>query len=493
MGSGAFIVGALFMVAGCAPAEVTPVHEDDVTSVHYDEDSLAGMRLADGVDRAEFELAAVDVGRSFDRVGLLWESYESGGGTAMEIAADGGAFRAVTVDFQEFVAETGLTLFAGHVDVPASETFRTRITLFRDEEANSPQIRALKIDAFELAAVAEVGEPVDPNAINEDDVLAFAQPTNLVTRAQWNARAPRCEGAAHNPYRMTFHETVTPNGESGTAAKARMRQMQAYHQDSNGWCDIGYHFSVDSTGVIYRGRTTTAKTGSHVGGQNTGNIGISLMGTYDDVPAPQAQLDGLMDAFAWLADEYTIAVNGTNIRGHQEWPGQSTSCPGAKVLQKKALVLQGITLRLDGETLPPPPPPVTSIIIDNLATTFASSTSWWNSTSGTDRYATDYKVRETASAADAAEWRTSLATAGNYEVFVWYSQGANRAATAPYFVYHTGGSTKKVLDQRINGGRWVSLGTYAFASGDATRVALSCWTTPGGYVIADAVKLEPRP
>lgn len=491
--SGAGVAVLVFTIAGCASPEVTPIHEDEVTSVHYDEDSLADLRLADGVDHAVFPLDPVDVGRPFDRVGLLWESYESGGGTAVEVATDGGAWAPITVDFQEFVPETGVTLFAGHIDVaPGAERLTARVTLYRDPDANSPHVRSLKVDAFELAAIAEVGEPVDPSEIEEEDVLNFAQP-NHVTRAQWNARAPKCSGSLHDPYRMTFHQTVTPNGESGNAAKARMRQMQAYHQDTNGWCDIGYHFSVDSSGVIYRGRTTTTRTGSHVGGQNTGNLGISLMGTYDAVAAPQAQLEGLMDAFAWLADEYDIAPTGTNIRGHREWPGQSTSCPGSKVLPKKSLILQGITVRLDGGAPPPPPPPPVgaTIIVDNLATTFAASSTWWTSTSQSDRYSSDYKVRATAQTSDTAEWKATL-DAGDYEVFVWYSQGANRASAAPYFVYHQGGATKKLVNQRENGGRWVSLGTYAFSSGSAPRVGLSCWTGSGEFVIADAVKLEPR-
>lgn len=469
------------------------MHEDEVTSVQYDEDSLSHVRLADGVDRDVFPLEAIVVGRAFDRVGLLWESYESGGGTEVEIAADDGAWAPITVDFREFVPETGLTLFAGHADVAAgAERVSTRVTLFRDAEANSPHLRALKVDAFERAAIAEAGEPVDPNELGEDDVLGFAQP-NLVTREQWNARAPKCQGSAHDPYRMTFHQTVTPNGESGNSAKARMRQMQAYHQDSNGWCDIGYHFSIDALGVLYRGRTTTARAGSHVGGQNQGNLGISLMGTYSTVAAPEAQLEGLMDAFAWLADEYDIVANGTNIRGHQEWPGQSTSCPGQTVLPKKSMILAGVNLRLEGGTPPPPPPPPvsTTVIVDNLAASFAASSTWWTSSSQTDRYSTDYKVRETAQLSDTAQWNASL-DAGNYEVFVWYSQGANRATEAPYFVYHQGGSTKKLVNQRINGGRWVSLGTYAFSAGSASRVGLSCWTGSGQYVIADAVKLERR-
>lgn len=489
--SGAVVV-ALCTTVGCASPEVTPLQEGDITSAHFDEDSLAGVRLADGVDQQAFTLAAVPVGRDFDRVGVLWESYEAGGGTSVEVAADGGSFRPIVVDFQEFVPETGITLFAGHVDVGRSaDKVTARVTLFRDPEANSPHLASLKVDAFVFADVAEVGTAFDPSTV-VPETPAVAQPS-IVTREQWNARAPKCSGAAHSPYRMTFHQTVTPNGETGSAAKARMRQMQAYHQDSNGWCDIGYHFSIDAAGVIYRGRTTTANAGSHVGGQNQGNIGISLMGTYDTVPAPDAQLSGLMDAFAWIADVYDIAANGTNIRGHQEWPGQSTSCPGAKVLPKKSLILSGIADRLAGiDPDPEPPPAPSSIIVDNVGTSFTSATTWWTSASQSDRYATDYKVRETAQLSDPAEWKATIPATRNYEVFVWYSQGSNRATEAPYFVYHQGGTTKKVVNQRENGGRWVSLGTYSFAAGTSARVALSCWTNTGTYVIADAVKLEPR-
>ena len=479
--------------AGCAPPEVTPVEhgEDGIAQYRYDEASLSHVSLADGVDAASFELPVVEAPAPFDRVAVLWESYEAGGGTNVEVAVDGGAWLPVTVDFQEFVPETGATLFAGHVDVAAGSTrLGAKLSLFREEEANSPQLRAVRLETFTLAEVAETGEPVDESEIVEDELHAYGQP-DIVTRAEWGARAPKCNGASHTPYRMTFHHTVTTNGETGAAARARMRQMQALHQDSRGWCDIGYHFSIDAAGVIYRGRTTTLRTASHAYGQNTGNLGVSLMGTYMTVPAPAAQLGGLMDVFAWLADVYGIAPEGAKVRGHREWPGQSTSCPGDTVLPKKQLILDGIASRLANGTPPTPPPDETAIVVDNLATSFAASSSWWTSTSQSDRYASDYKVRSTAAISDTAEWRASL-DARDYEVFVWYSQGANRASAAPYFVYHQGGATKKVVDQRANGGRWVSLGTYAFAAGTAPRVGLSCWTGSGQFVIADAVKFEPR-
>lgn len=491
--SGVVVATLAALVAGCADPEVTAIHEEEgITGVDYGAPSLADVRLADGVDDASFALAPVSSATAFDRTAVIWEALEAGGGTAFEVSADGGAsWVPLAVDFAELVPETGVTLFAGHADLPpGSRELAVRVRLFREPGAGSPELRAVRVEVFERAAIAEEGVPFDPASIEEGEVLAFGQPA-MVTRAEWGARAPKCDGALHTPYRMTFHETVTTNGETGNAAKARMRQMQAFHQDGRGWCDIGYHFSIDAAGKIHRGRTTTQRTGSHVGSQNSGNIGISLMGTYATVQPPQVQLDGLMDAFAWLAETWGIDVNGGNIRGHREWPGQATSCPGETVLPKKAQILAGIAERLV-VAVPPPPDPAAPVIVDNGTSGFAASATWWTSASQSDRWGADYEVRETAATSDVASWTATLPETRSYEVFVWYSQGENRASAAPYFVHHAGGSTKVEVNQRVNGGRWVSVGTFSFASGTSQRVTLSCWTSSGQFVVADAVKLEPR-
>ena len=489
------MVGVVVGLAGCGAPVISPIegerHDEEagITGYDFDATALATIRLPDGVDEASFELAPI-AATGADRVGLNWDSFEAGGATEVEVSADGGAWQPVAIDFREFVDESGATLWAGHADLPAGTAeVRARVVLRRAPEANSPELRSARVEVFERASIAEVGEPWDPSSIEEGDGFAYGEPP-IVTRTEWSARAPKCEGSTHSPYRLTFHHTVTSNGETGSAARARMRQMQAFHQDSRGWCDIGYHFSIDAAGQIYRGRTTTQRTGSHVGGANSGNIGISLMGTYDSVTPPAAQLDGLMNGFAWLADVYDIAVSGTTLRGHTEWPDQGTSCPGTKTLAQKQAILNGVLARLAGND-EPPPPPASSVIIDNATTLFGASSSWWTSTNQPDRYAANYKVRSTSGTSDPAKWTAALETR-NYEVFVWYSQGTDRATEAPYFVYHAGGSTKKIVNQRTNGGRWVSLGTYAFAGGTAERVALSCWTGTGSVVIADAVKFEPR-
>src|SRR5690606_12460619 len=114
---------------------------------------------------------------------------------------------------------------------------------------------------------------------------------------------------------------------------------------------------------------------------------------------------------------------------------------------------------------------------------------WTSSSATAGYYVSNYHFRSTQAVSDAATWKGSIPTSGNYQVYVRYTAGTNRAASAPYIIYHTGGSTTVGVNQQANGGTWVSVGTYNLAAGStADRVKLSCWTTAGYVVIADAVK-----
>lgn len=333
-----------------------------------------------------------------------------------------------------------------------------------------------------------------------DGAVAMAADPIIVSRESWGARQPRCQGAAMTPYRMTYHHTETPNGERGAAARARMRQMQAYHQDSRGWCDIGYHFVVDADGVIYRGRTTTARTAAHVANQNTGNIGVALMGSYVSNEPSQGALDGLATTFAFLANTWNIPVNSEHIRAHNQWSGQSTSCPGNPLVGLRTEILDGVRIKID-DTDPGPdplptstPPPATvpgEVIVDDASTLFHASWHWFESEAMPTPYGPAYRARSAETVSDPAYFSAPLSS-GDYEVFAWWTAGANRARSAPYFVFHKYGTHTVFVDQTINGSRWVSLGTYTFNGGTSDRVALSCWTTSGDFVIADAVRFVPR-
>ncbi len=131
-------------------------------------------------------------------------------------------------------------------------------------------------------------------------------------------------------------------------------------------------------------------------------------------------------------------------------------------------------------------------VVDNTDSDFTASSNWFDSTSVSGYLGSNYKARATEATGDAATWKLNLQSGGSYEVFARWTAGSNRASSAPYIVYHSGGSTTVTADQTQNNGTWVSLGTYTFSSGLATRVALSCWTSSGDYVIADAIKLVPQ-
>ncbi|MEP6664158.1 MAG: N-acetylmuramoyl-L-alanine amidase, partial [Verrucomicrobiota bacterium] len=133
------------------------------------------------------------------------------------------------------------------------------------------------------------------------------------------------------------------------------------------------------------------------------------------------------------------------------------------------------------------PTPVT-ITVDNSDPGFSVvGSSWSVNNYATDRLGADYRYHTTAAISEPATWTADL-TAGTYKVYAWWPAGSNRSSSAPYIVYHTGGSTVVSVDQKVNGGKWNLLGTFTLADG-ANDVSLSCWTSPTGeFVMADGIR-----
>ncbi|OWY62664.1 hypothetical protein B7486_57210, partial [cyanobacterium TDX16] len=78
-------------------------------------------------------------------------------------------------------------------------------------------------------------------------------PMNL--RGSWGA-APYNGTPDYGDYlgRAIVHHTVNGNGYSQGQVAGMIRGIQAFHQGSNGWSDIGYNFVVDRFGTIWEGR-----------------------------------------------------------------------------------------------------------------------------------------------------------------------------------------------------------------------------------------------
>lgn len=165
------------------------------------------------------------------------------------------------------------------------------------------------------------------------------------SREKWGARAPNgCGFEVMSPGNITIHHTAGVAVHDSANGVVQTRSIQNYHQGSNGWCDVGYHFLVDLAGNIYQGRPFASATtwpapgaaipdfiqGAHTGGYNTDNIGISVMANFP-TNAVMSRGDTAYETVtllaATLARAFNMDINDVTLRGHQDWT-HATECPG---------------------------------------------------------------------------------------------------------------------------------------------------------------------
>lgn len=171
----------------------------------------------------------------------------------------------------------------------------------------------------------------------------FPNMPRVITRKQWGAD-PDLTSSCDSPRyastaRMVFvHHTVNANNYSARESPAMVRSILAYHTQAQGWCDIGYNALVDRFGNVYEGRRGGIRKpvrGAHAGDYNTGSVGVSLLGNFEN-KRPRARMKNALVRFiGWrLGTSYKpvhgrVGVQGTRFRrisGHRD--AMSTACPG---------------------------------------------------------------------------------------------------------------------------------------------------------------------
>ncbi|WP_140918345.1 N-acetylmuramoyl-L-alanine amidase [Limnobaculum xujianqingii] len=149
--------------------------------------------------------------------------------------------------------------------------------------------------------------------------------------------------------RIVIHCAASKNGRRLAARNETAAQViNRWHKDrgfqrsspfvntfNNELRHIGYHFVIDTNGVVETGRAQ-GETGAHVKGYNTGSIGICMVGT-DQFTAEQ--WDSLASLVTSLRDKYPNAdicghrdlspdLNGDGKITANEW---TKICPGFEV------------------------------------------------------------------------------------------------------------------------------------------------------------------
>jgi hypothetical protein len=87
--------------------------------------------------------------------------------------------------------------------------------------------------------------------------------------------------------------------------------------------DIGYHFILDRAGRVWEGRSMQF-VGAHVSAENEENIGVMMLGNFEDQRPSDRQVDALRALTFALQGRY--AVPATRVYGHRDLG--HTLCPG---------------------------------------------------------------------------------------------------------------------------------------------------------------------
>ncbi|MBK8595423.1 MAG: N-acetylmuramoyl-L-alanine amidase [Holophagales bacterium] len=178
-----------------------------------------------------------------------------------------------------------------------------------------------------------------------DAVPGAARP-RIFGRAEWGARPPRTAYTTTLAGHVGIHHTATVEDFAANAweeCAARVRAIQTYHIDTQGWNDIGYAYVVCRHGDVFQAREddddSTDVQGAH-DGFNRGSTGISAFGYFHppvNHQPSQAQLAALVHLTSWIASRRGIDPLGKslyaafgapvdNVYGHRDVG--ATACPG---------------------------------------------------------------------------------------------------------------------------------------------------------------------
>ncbi|MBK7404588.1 MAG: N-acetylmuramoyl-L-alanine amidase [Phycisphaerales bacterium] len=172
--------------------------------------------------------------------------------------------------------------------------------------------------------------PVAPKWISGGGGDAVATVPGVIPRANWTKARPNLPDT--NPMNGVSRITVHHDGmtaftsTSQAAASQRLESIRRAHVNANGWADIGYHYVVDPAGRVWEARPISLQ-GAHVKDNNEHNLGIMMLGNYDEQAPTTAATKSLDDFVAAMMRKYRVSVS--RVYTHQEI--RPTACPGTSL------------------------------------------------------------------------------------------------------------------------------------------------------------------
>lgn len=174
-------------------------------------------------------------------------------------------------------------------------------------------------------------------SLDPDAPPSYSRKLRVINRGQWVAQPPVKPANKLKtpvPYVIILH-TATDNCTDFGTCVFRVRYIQNFHIESNGWWDIGYNFLVGGDGLAYEGRGWTNE-GAHTYGYNVESIGIAFIGTFNDILPTPPQIEAAKKIIelglekGYIAKDYKLfahrQLSSTQSPGHmlyeeiKKWP-----------------------------------------------------------------------------------------------------------------------------------------------------------------------------
>lgn len=124
---------------------------------------------------------------------------------------------------------------------------------------------------------------------------------------------------------LTIHCAATPEGRDVKAATISEWDRAKFGQ-------VSYHHVVELDGTDVKTLPDTVK-GAHVGGANTGNVGVCYVGGVDkkNERAKDTRTDKQKETLRRIVADYRKRFPGIVVRGHRDWPNVKKACPSFDV------------------------------------------------------------------------------------------------------------------------------------------------------------------
>lgn len=150
----------------------------------------------------------------------------------------------------------------------------------------------------------------------------------VIYRSRWGARPPRARTPlpASAVDALVIHYSASGADEQADHRNcaARVRGIQRYHMDTQGWADIAYNWLVCRHGHIFQGRGWGVRSAA-TGEANSHTVAVCFLG--NDTPG---RADVTPEAKAAIREVYEFVKRRTPrrivARGHRDY--MATSCPG---------------------------------------------------------------------------------------------------------------------------------------------------------------------